>query len=253
MDILKLKLERLGCNTILEQNKLSKLEKNLFDQSGKPQAMQYFIVLVKWLFQLNQIQPKWNSETEQNKILDEISSIFKSMKISVPSASLKLGSGPEIATALNELCNKVLPVNGKVVYKNESVLGNATQRQLEYEFIDEQITQKNHAESKTDIFTPLNLEFQNYVVPEISVWNREVESLDFSELVPHNNTDWRVHWEQINGHIQYISQNLNGLEGPLLQMVKSNSDILEKILAREKHLNEAFSSLVFPTHLDFGI
>eukprot|EP00835_Amoeboradix_gromovi_P001859 NODE_94_length_21515_cov_0.130417.p9 type:complete len:253 gc:universal NODE_94_length_21515_cov_0.130417:19211-19969(+) len=252
MDTLKFKLEKLGYAEVIHSRHGNKLEKFYFEQQGKESTISTFMEVIKWLFQLNQIKTNWNHETDISKALDEISSVLKSLKIAVPSATLKLGYGPEIVAALNNLCDRVLPRNGNVIYKSNLVTTTSKVRQVEYQFIDEQI-QPVADYAKIDPFVPFYSEFSNYSIQDPILWNKEVESIDFSDIIPKNHGEWRLHWELLNGHIHFVKENLNNLKVPLNALIKSNTDVLEKILAREKHLNDSFQIQVVHFNLDIGV
>ena len=240
MDPLKLKLEKLGYAAVLESKHQRKLDKFYFEQQDKEPTLPKFIDLMKWLLNLNKIKTNWTHDTEVPKVLDEISSILKSLKISVPSSALKLGYGPDVTNAINQLCDRVLPRNNKVSYVNDIITVDTISRQVEYQFKDEQIQIQSTDQLPADLFVPVNLEFNKYTIPDGSTWTREVESINFADIIPKNHGEWRFHWEQLNGHLALIRQNVDKLREPLVKRIKANSDVLEKILAREKHLNESF-------------
>ena len=251
MDPLKLKLEKLGYQTLPEFKHGHKLDRFYFEQQNKKPTLPVFIGVCKWLFQLNKIQTKWTNETDISKVLEEINGILKSLKISVPLSVLKVGFGPEIVVALNSLCDRVLPRNSKLEYQQSITVGEAKQRQVEYQFIDEQIEKQGGIDYKVDAFIPYFKEFSNYSVPDALNWSAEVEQLDFSELIIKNKGDqWRLRWEHYNALYSTIQQDTIKLQEPLRELINLNSESLEKITAREQHLNQSCDSQVLYIHLD---
>ena len=223
MDVLRLRLKRLGLDKMLMKHKMESLQPFYFEVEHS-KSQEYFIVIATWLLNL------LKKEVSQDKPLDAIATHLRSRKININASILKKGYGPEIVSVLDQLAISLIQTPNMTPLP----VPNITQLTID----DVQYIQQDNCTQ----FKPLESLFATTTfTPEESASLPLSIGVEYDSI--HQYYEFMAHYD----HFKHLS---NKLEPCLKKLDNEINDLLSKVEKREQHASQALFTTVFLIDID---